>query len=105
MFIDRKIKIPKVFRSLQFIYRFLVHTCMLSHFSYEVNLWTVASQALLSMGFSRQEYWSELSCPPPEDLPDPGIKPPSPAAPTLQADSLLLSHYILIQNKKLLKKP
>ena len=89
MFIDRKIKIPKVFRSLQFIYRFLVHTCMLSHFSYEVNLWTVASQALLSMGFSRQEYWSELSCPPQGDLPNSEIEPLSPASPAFQKDSLL----------------
>ena len=43
---------------------------------------------LLSMQFSRQEYWSELPCLPPGDLPNPGIKPASPA---LQADSLLLS--------------
>ena len=35
--------------------------------------WTVAHQAPLSMGFSRQEYWSGLPCPPPGDLPDPGI--------------------------------
>ena len=48
--------------------------------------WTAARQAPLSMGFSRQEYWSGLSCPPPRDLPDPGIKQGSPA---LQADSLL----------------
>jgi len=41
------------------------------------------------MGFSRQEYWSKLPCPPPGNLPDPRIKP---AAPALQADSLLLSH-------------
>ena len=47
---------------------------------------TVAHQAPLSMGFSRQEYWSELPFPSPEDLPDPGIEPRSPA---LQADSLL----------------
>ena len=47
--------------------------------------WTVARQAPLSMGFSRQEYWSGLLCPPPGDLPDPGIKPRSPA---LQVDSL-----------------
>ena len=46
---------------------------------------TVAHQARQSMGFPRQEYWSGLSCPPPGDLPDPGIKPRSPA---LQADSL-----------------
>ena len=40
-------------------------------------LWTVARQAPLSIGFSRQEYWSVLPCPPPEDLPNPGIKPTS----------------------------
>ena len=39
--------------------------------------WTVASQAPLSLGFSRQKYWNELPCPPPGDLPDPGIKPAS----------------------------
>ena len=38
-------------------------------------LWTAAHQAPLSMGFSSQEYWSGLPCPPPGDLPDPGIKP------------------------------
>ena len=38
-----------------------------------VTPWTVACQAPLSMGFSRQEYWSELPFPSPEDLPDPGI--------------------------------
>ena len=38
----------------------------------------VAHQALLSMGFSRQEYWSGLPCPPPGDLANPGIKPRSP---------------------------
>ena len=56
--------------------------CMLSWFS-RVRLfaapWTVARQAPLSMGFSRQEYWGGLPCPPPGDLPDPGIKPESPA--------------------------
>ena len=46
---------------------------------------TVAHRAALSMGFSRQEYWSGLSFPSPEDLPNPGIEPGSPA---LQADSL-----------------
>ena len=48
--------------------------------------WTVACQAPLSMGFSRWEYWNGLPFPSPEDLPNPGIKPGSPA---LQADSLL----------------
>ena len=69
--------------------------CLLSHFGqvrlFE-TLWTVAHEAPLSMGFSRQEYWTGLSCPPPGDLPDPGIEPASPAAPAMQADSLPLSH-------------
>ena len=39
-----------------------------------LTLWTVAHQAPLSTGFSRQEYWSGLPCPPPGDLPDPGIE-------------------------------
>jgi len=43
--------------------------------------WTVAHQAPLSSGFSRQEYWSGLPFPPPRDLPDPGIKPASLASP------------------------
>ena len=53
---------------------------MLSRFSrvrLSATLWTVAHQAPLSMGFSRQEYWSGLPCPPPGDLPDPGIEPES----------------------------
>ena len=44
-----------------------------------VTPWTVAHQAPPSMGFSRQEYWSELPFPSPGDLPDPGIEPRSPA--------------------------
>ena len=47
--------------------------------------WTVAHQSPLSIGFSRQEYWSGLPFPSPGDLPDPGIEPGSPA---LQAESL-----------------
>ena len=56
--------------------------CMLSHFSCVqlfVTLWIVAHQALLSMGFSRQDYWNALPCPPPRDLPNPRIEPASPA--------------------------
>ena len=59
---------------------------MLSHFSRVqpfATLWTAACQASLSKGFSRQEYWSELPCPPPEDLPDPGIEPMSLMSPAL----------------------
>ena len=47
------------------------------------NPWTIAHQAPLSVRFSRQEYWSELPCPPPGDLPDPGIKPTFPVSPAL----------------------
>ena len=53
---------------------------------------TVACQVPLSMGFSRQEYWSGLPFPPPGDLPNPGIEPSSAMSPVLQADALLLSH-------------
>ena len=57
-------------------------TCyMLSHCvtSDSATPWTVAHQAPLSMGFSRQEYWSGLSCPPQRDLPNPGTELTSPA--------------------------
>ena len=49
-------------------------------------------QAPLSMGLSRQECWTGMPCPPPGDLPHPGIKPESPVAPAVQVDSLPLSH-------------
>ena len=55
----------------------LVRVCMLGLFSRVqlcVTPWTVAHQAPLSMGFSRQEYWSGLPCPPPGDFPNPGIE-------------------------------
>ena len=51
--------------------------------------WTVAHQAPLSMGFSKQEYWSGLQFPSPGNLADPGIKP---ASPIWQADSSPLCH-------------
>ena len=52
--------------------------------------WTIACQALLSMGFSRQEYWSGLPFPSPGDLPNPGIEPGSSA---LEADTLTSEPY------------
>ena len=55
----------------------------LSHARLLATLWTVALQAPLSMGFSRQEYWSELPCPPPGDLPTPGIEAASLTSPAL----------------------
>ena len=64
------------------------HTCRccvqsLSRVRLFVTPWTVARQALLSMGFSRQEHWSGLPCPPPGDHPDPGIEPAFPKPPAL----------------------
>ena len=59
---------------------------MLSHLAVSDSLQPMdytASQAPLSMEFSSQEYWSELSCPPPGDLPDPGIEPVSLKSPAL----------------------
>ena len=64
-----------------------IYTTVLSvsHVQLFATPWTVAHQAPLSMGSSRQEYWSGLPCPPPGSLPNRGIKPRSLA---LQADSL-----------------
>ena len=57
-----------------------------------VTLWTAACQAPLSMGLSRQEYWSGLPFPPLGDLPYLVIEPTSPISPALQAVLYLLSH-------------
>ena len=59
---------------------------VLRHFSRVqlcVILWTVAHRASLSLGFSRQEYWSRLPYPPPGNLPDPGIEPTALTTPAL----------------------
>ena len=71
-----------------------INVCVLSCFSCVwllAILWTVAHQAPLSMGFSRQEYWSGWPCPPLGDLPDPGTEPTSLTSPALQACSLPLA--------------
>ena len=57
-----------------------------------VTLWTVAHQAPLSMGFSKQEYWSGLLCPPLGDLPNRGIEPVSPASPRATWETLIIFH-------------
>ena len=59
------------------IWSYIAACAVLSRVQLFVTPWTVAHQAPLSMGFSRQDYWSELPCPPPGDRPDPGIKPGS----------------------------
>ena len=86
-------------RALQFLYALVRWASFIDHSMLNVlslscvqlfaTLWTVACQAPLSMGFPRQEYWRGLPFPSPEDLPDPGIEPKSPA---LQGDSLPLSY-------------
>ena len=66
---------------------------LLNHFSHIQLLatpWTIACQAPLSIGFSRQEYWSGLTCPPPGDLPNSRIEPASLMSPALAGGSLSL---------------
>ena len=74
-----------------------MHTCMLSRFSslqlFE-TLWTVAHQAPLSTGFSKQKYWSGLPFPPPGGLLNPGIKPESLRSPELAGRFLTISAYL-----------
>ena len=75
-----------------FVYPLCVCVCA-SHFNpvwLFVILWTIAHQPPLSMGFSRQEYWSGLPCPSPWDLPDTRIGPVSLTSPTLGGSSLPL---------------
>ena len=62
--------------------------------------WTAARQAPLSTGFSRQEHWRQLPCPPPGDPPDPGIEPKSPVTPARAAGSL----QVVPPGKPILKK-
>ena len=64
--------------SVIFSFLFFI-TCSVSHVQLFVTPWTIACQAPLSMGFLRQEYWSGLPLPTPGGLPDPRIKPVSPA--------------------------
>ena len=69
-----------------------------------VTRWAVANQAPLSMGFPRHEYWSGLSCPPPGDPPNPGIKPtPTPvsciAGEFFTAEPLEMPSVVLILGK------
>ena len=71
-----------------------IRVCVLSHFS-RVHLfatpWTVAHEAPLSTGFSRQEYWSGLPFSSPGSLPDPGIEPTSLVSPALAGEFFIVS--------------
>ena len=64
-------------------YEISCELCQFNHARLFATLWTVACQAPLSMGFSRQEYWSGLPCSLPEDLPNPEIQPASLMSPAL----------------------
>ena len=77
----------KSFSSFFFLSVPCLHAGLLSFVQLFVTPRTVAFQAPLSMGFLRQEYWTELPFPSPGDLPDPGIEPASPESPALQVDS------------------
>ena len=79
---ERLMGLCSVFMELIFLLSCVSGSVMSNSFE---SSWTVANQAPLSMGLSGQEYWSGLPFPTPGDLPNPGIKPGSPA---LQADSL-----------------
>ena len=71
------------------------HACSVaSVMSNSVTPWTAAHQAPLSMRFSRQEYWSGLPCPPPENLLDPGIEPAFPVSPALPGRFLTTSAHL-----------
>ena len=78
-----------------------MHVWVLSGVQLFVTPWTVAHQAPLSMGFSRQEYWSGLPFPSSGDLPDPGMEPTSPA---LAGGFFTLYHLKKINNRKGLKE-
>ena len=75
-----------VFKEISELHHLKVKVKLLSRVRLFATPWTVAYQAPLSMGFSRQEYWSGLPFPSPGDLPDPGIEPWSPA---FQEDTLI----------------
>ena len=98
-------KLPHPFSGGVCSVRACVHAQLLSPLRLFAIAWTVARQAPLSMGFSRQEYWSGLPFLSPRDLPDPGTEPMSPAS---QADSLPLeplekSYYLLVKHIQAVK--
>ena len=71
-----------------------VHVCELicfSHVQLFVTLWAVAHQVSLSTGFSRKEHWTGLQCPPPGDLPEPGLEHVSLTSPALAGGFFITS--------------
>ena len=103
-----------VFYLRNFIAFLFLCCAMLSRFSCVrlfVTLWIIACQAPLSMGFSREKYWSGLPCPPPGDLPDPGTEPVSLMSPALAGGFFTTSttwlfylrHFIAFPSQKSIK--
>ena len=80
----QKVKVPNKWKE-QFLWFSNKKVKLFSRVQLFATLWIVTHQAPLSVGFSRQEYWSGLPFPSPGDLSNPGIEPRSP---TLQADAL-----------------
>ena len=83
-----QMRTPKLRRELSAVVSVLSRFSRVRLFA---TVWTVARQAPLSMGFSRQEYWSGLPFASPGDLPDPGIKPASLMSPTLAGGFFTIS--------------
>ena len=69
--------------SEQVIVMIVEHECLLNRVQLFATLWTIACQALLSMGFLRQKYWSGVPFPSPGHLPNSGVEPTSPVSPEL----------------------
>ena len=89
----KKRKRKKSLALLLVVYNLRVCACSVAQSCLTLRaLRIVAFLVPLSMGFSQQEYWSRLPFPPPGDLPNPGIKPTSPAPYALLVDALPLSH-------------
>ena len=79
------VRIRSLHKTFDFLHLFSPCASLLSHVRLFATPWNVAHRVPMSIGFSRQEYWSGLPCPPPGDLPDPRIEPRSP---TCQVDPL-----------------
>ena len=77
---------------------------LLSHVQLLATPWTIAHHALLSIAFPKQEYWSGFPFPPPAILPDPEIKPLIPVSPSLQENSLQLSHQQRLTDRQFIIK-
>ena len=96
---EHRVEFPVLYSRFSLVMYFMRVCCLLSRFSRVrlfTTLWTVARQAPLSMGFSRQEYQSGLSFPPPGYLPDPGMEPVSLSLLHWQAGSSPLAPLIVM---------